>query len=415
MICGVHNGGVANPTLLRVVVLDPTLDEWASQRGRGGRPSALPRRRKLWARRAPPGPHAFSWPSILGAAGVPHRVVTDPAADDGGGLLILPDPDAAPDAAARALELQRPLLTGPPPPRPSQALACVRDALGALARPDLRGVMLLRLDDPGGASGTYLRGWAHPPVPGPTWDALWARVKEFGRLSVFCSAGWVTEDGQVVPSRDARPELWAALDDGVSAGVADLECHGYTHLHPDTTAWAAAPDRFDSDSWYREMWPPLDPVEPAVESQEAIIAAWQAACGAGTTLVAPGEAWGPNTVQAARHRGLELFNSWGVCRLQLAVPTWSAGISSYDLCAAPTGAFADGLPQVAYWHDRDLALEGPTWFAEQLGAWRDVGATRGWAFADLARAYRVPIDAALVDGDVVVRSGPDVPLLIEAR
>jgi hypothetical protein len=46
---------------------------------------------------------------------------------------------------------------------------------------------------------------------------------------------------------------------------------------------------------------------------------------------------------------------------------------------------------------------------EQLRGWRDCGARRAMSFADLAAAYR-PIDAALVDGDVVVRSAPDVPL-----
>jgi hypothetical protein len=118
-------------------------------------------------------------------------------------------------------------------------------------------------------------------------------------------------------------------------------------------------------------------------------------------------------VEAARRQGLELFNSWGVCRLQLPVPIWSAGISSHDLASPVPGIFDAGLPQVAYWHDRDMALYGPDWVGEQLAGWRDCGATRAWAFADLARAYRVPIDAALVDGEVVVRGCPDVPLLIE--
>ncbi|MGZ6792638.1 MAG: hypothetical protein ACXVFV_06765, partial [Mycobacteriales bacterium] len=73
--------------------------------------------------------------------------------------------------------------------------------------------------------------------------------------------------------------------------------------------------------------------------------------------------------------------------------------------------FADCLPQVGYWHDRDMAVHGPGWVPEQLAAWRDCGATRAMSFADLATAY-AGIDAALVDGEVVVRSAPDVPLRV---
>src|SRR5207302_7319787 len=124
------------------------------------------------------------------------------------------------------------------------------------------------------------------------------------------------------------------------------------------------------------------------------IAAWQEACGPGTTLVAPGEAWGVATVRAARARGLELMGSWSVCRLQLPVPTWCADVGSPYLDAPDPLHLAAGLPVVGYWHDRDMALHGPGWVGEQLARWRDCGARRAWAFADLARAYATPVDAA---------------------
>lgn len=58
-----------------------------------------------------------------------------------------------------------------------------------------------------------------------------------------------------------------------------------------------------------------------------------------------------------------------------------------------------------------MAVHGPDWVAEQLEAWRDCGAERAVSFADLVAAY-APVDAALVDGDVVIRSAPDVPLRV---
>jgi hypothetical protein len=305
------------------------------------------------------------------------------------------------------------VLVGRPPDDPMTALAAVRDSLGALVRPDLRGVLVLRLDDPGASVRRHLDGWAHDDVAPETWRALARSLRGFGRVSIFCCPGWVEADGTVHSSRDVNPSEWDALDDLVGAGLADLECHGFTHVHPDTAAWAAAPDRHEAPEWYREMWPPRQTHEPSVDAQARIIAAWQSACGPGTTLVAPGEAWGLNTIAAARRQGLRLFTSWGLCRLDLPVPTWSVGVGSPYLDQADPSWLAAGLPAVGYWHDRDMAVHGPEWVDHNLGAWRDCGATRCWAFSDLLRAYQPSVDAALVDGRVVVRRGPRLPLVVE--
>jgi hypothetical protein len=96
------------------------------------------------------------------------------------------------------------------------------------------------------------------------------------------------------------------------------------------------------------------------------------------------------------------------------VPTWSLGVGSPYLDEAQPRHVADGLPAVGYWHDRDMAEDGPDWAPEQLAAWRDCGARRFVAFADLAHAYATPVDAALVDGEVVVKRAPrGWPLRIE--
>jgi hypothetical protein len=334
-------------------------------------------------------------------------------ADAGEGLLVLPEPDAYPALAERAVSSRRPLLTGAPPEAFADRLALVRDALGALVRPDLRGLLVLRLDDPGSAQRRYLSWWRHDDVPAEAWDALWSTLRGFGRVSIFCCPGWVEEDGTVVDARLRNPGEWASLDAGVAAGVADLECHGYTHLHPDTRAWAAAPDR-DSTGWFREFWAPWEDEEPAIERQEAIIERWQKACGPGTALAPPGDVWWTNTVRAARRRGLAFLASYGgVCRLQLPVPTWASGIASPYLDEVDPGVLADGLPGVACWHDRDLVVHGPSWVAEQLATWRDAGAVRAISFADLARAYAQPVEAVLAGGEVEVLSAPEFPLLVE--
>lgn len=362
-----------------------------------------------------------AWVALLSGAGVPvsARRALPPAgsgrsdSDAAGGLLVVPDPDRFADQIEVARGQGRPVLTGPPPPTTSEALAVVRDSLGALVRPDLRGVVVLRLDDPGSAAKRHLAGWAHPDVTGESWDALWDALRGWGRLSVFCCPGWVEASGRIRPSRDASAQEWAHLDRGVHSGVADLECHGFTHIDPDREAWAVAQDRFTSEAWYRELWPPRHAEEPSVEAQAGILDAWKEACGPGTTLVAPGEAWGLNTLAAARRAGFSLFNSWSVCRLDRPTATWVHGIGSPYLDQPEPDHLADGLPAVAYWHDRDMALGGPRWAPDNLERWRDCGARRAWSFSDLARAWSTPIDAALVDGQVVVRSAPAVPLLVE--
>ena len=334
-------------------------------------------------------PPALAWLGRLAALGVPYDVQPT----DAGARGHVIDPQ-----------------NGPPPETAEQTLQLLAEQMGAVVVPDLRGVLVLRMDDPGAAVKEHLRSWAHPPLPVAAWQQLWDALAGFGRVSVFCCPGYVRADGSVVDSRVELPEEWAALDEGVALGVAELECHGFTHMHPDSQAWLAAPDRFDDVRWYRELWPPHLEQEPSVQAQEARLRLWQDAVGrTGTALVAPGEEWGLNTLTAAKRSGFRIFNSWGLCFLGGKVPTWTTGIGSPYLDQPEP--FTDCLPQIGYWHDRDMAVHGPAWAGEQLAKWRDGGARRALSFADLAEAY-APIDAALVDGDVVVRGAPEVPLRV---
>lgn len=372
-------------TELRVTLVDPDLRR---DDGMWGDPAGG------WQ---PPG---TAWLGRLVALGVPYEVHA--SAEGARGLVI--DSAGTVDVAGA--------LVGPPPQTAEDTLQLLAERLGALVVPDLRRTLVLRLDDPGAAVKKHLLGWAHPPLSDEDWEALWAALDGFGRVSVFCCPGYVRDDGSVVDSRTELPQEWRQLDDGVSRGLAELECHGFTHMHPDSAAWAAAADRHEDMRWFREMWPPHLPEEPSVDAQAERLHLWRDAVGlAGAALVAPGEEWGLNTLAAARRAGFRLFNSWGLCFLDRDVPTWSTGIGSPYLDEADPSWFADCLPQIGYWHDRDMAVHGPGWIGEQLSRWRDCGAQRAISFADLATAY-TPIDAALVDGEVVVAAAPEVSLRV---
>lgn len=349
-------------------------------------------------------PKAVAWVSRLTELGVPFDVT---GVLTGRAGVVIDAEDLGVDADD--------VISSAPPMSPEETLQLLAAHLGAVVVPDLRGVLVLRLDDPGAAVKEHLNGWAHPPVTDKTWEAMWSALDGFGRLSVFCCPGYVRADGTVVESRAALPQEWAALDDGVRRGLADLECHGFTHMVPDLQAWACADDRHDNVEWFRELWPSPDSTEPDVAAQERILRDWQDAIATtGTTVVAPGERWGLNTLEAARRCGFRFLNSWGLCFLDRPVPTWSAGIGSPYLDEVDAQAVATGLPQVGYWHDRDMALQGEHWAPEQLQRWRDAGVARAVSFAELLRAYE-PIDAWLDGGDVQVRSAPSVALRVVRR
>lgn len=371
---------------LRVTLVDDSL---SADQGMWGDPSGG------WQ------PAGTAWLGRLTALGVPYEVRATVEGDIDGCVVDPSDATGVPGA-----------LVGGPPATAEETLQLLAERLGAVVVPDLRGTLVLRLDDPGAAVKEHLSSWAHPPMSAADWQALWSALDGFGRVSLFCCPGYVRADGSVVDSRTELPGEWQAMDDGVAAGLADLECHGFTHMHPDALAWAQAADRHDDVRWFRELWPPHLAEEPSATAQRARLQAWQDAIGQpGTSLVAPGEEWGLNTLVAAQQAGFRLFNSWGLCFLDRDVPTWSSGIGSPYLDEADPSWFADCLPQIGYWHDRDMVVNGPGWIGEQVDAWRQSGARRAISFADLAVAY-APVDAALVDGEVVVRSAPDVALRV---
>lgn len=376
-------------TELRVTLVDDWL---ADEQGMWGDPSGG------WQ------PAGTAWLGRLAALGVPYEVRTT-AQEGVAGCVV--DPHGTTGLAGA--------LVGPPPETAEETVQLLAERLGAVVVPDLRGTLVLRLDDPGAAVKEHLSSWAHPPMSAVDWQALWTALDGFGRVSLFCCPGYVRDDGSVVDSRAELPDEWQALDNGVAAGLADLECHGFTHMHPDTAAWTQSADRHDDVRWYRELWPPQLVEEPPVQAQAGRLRSWQDATGLqGTSLVAPGEEWGLNTLAAARQAGFRLFNSWGLCLLGGRVPTWTTGIGSPYLDEADPSWFGDCLPQIGYWHDRDMVVHGPGWIGEQLDRWRDCGATRALSFADLAHAYE-PIEAHLVDGQVVVTSSPQVRLRVVRR
>ena len=313
---------------------------------------------------------------------------------------MLPDPIAVAGRRrrrpARARPARRP--TGP------ARLDAVRDALGALVRPDLRGVLVLRLDDPGAAVRRPPRRLA---PRGRRRRGVGVAVGGAARASAACRCSAARRGSRrTAASRDSRERNPRRVGGARRGGRARARRPRVPRPHPPAPRPRGAGRRRPTararsagTASCGRRWRSASPPRP---SRRRSSRCWQQACGPATTLVAPGEGWGAETLAAARARGLRLFTSWGVCRLDLPAPAWSRGIGSPYLDEVDAGWFDAGLPVVGYWHDRDMAVHG-----------RALGARAARGLARRRRAARVgvrrprarlptPIEAVLVDGQVQV-------------
>ena len=166
-----------------------------------------------------------------------------------------------------------------------------------------------------------------------------------------------------------------------ASGLAEVELHGHTHMHPDSTSWSKAPDRYDSEDWYRELGLPAKEVIaslPAVEHPLAQgIGALQQYFGAyPTTLICPGDKWVNDILELALDFGLKLVSSY-----YLALRDGNRFCWTQHVCAPylgePEGAWFDaGLPVIGSFHDFDISRNGVEWLCGLLDKWQDAGARR---------------------------------------
>jgi hypothetical protein len=331
-------------------------------------------------------------------------------------------PSAARDSDGAGTELLRRLLVaGTPAP---------------VAWLDLEGTVVLRMDDPGSPEPAYHRAWGHSRLGVPGLAEVGEQLaRRRARMSLAYVMGWVDDGdatrgrlevngrqpprltGAIHPSPAVRYEDLSGIApgrvhdlatqfDAIQAlrqrGLADVELHGFTHMHPERERWARDERRSEVLEWYRElhaMHPGNDPLRPAIESFRVH---WGARP---TTLIPPGDAWNGETMRRAIDHGLEL-----VCSYYLAIRNgkqwwWSQHVCSPYLDRAAEWSFASGLPVVGYFHEYDLAVYGTRWLAERLDEWEDAGAARFIDFRQLATALACRPAVEVEDGEPLVGLG----------
>jgi hypothetical protein len=150
-------------------------------------------------------------------------------------------------------------------------------SLGALVVHDYDNTLLLRMDDPGTAQSSYLRGWNYPSLsPSVIRQKILVPLREHhARLDVFCCPGYVdAKTDEVLHSeqvdrvdpfgdREDLRDTFATLREGQKEGLIEIESHGWTHMDPDldtpipgsTDWWTGSVSTEWADyRWYREFF-----------------------------------------------------------------------------------------------------------------------------------------------------------------
>jgi hypothetical protein len=296
---------------------------------------------------------------------------------------------------------------------------------GPVAWLDLAGSLVLRMDDPGGAQNVHLRGWYHAKLGEDQWARIAADLEtRDARMSIAYVAGWVDDGdsgrgtlevagreprrvaGRIHPSPLVRYEDRAGHAPGTrhdytaefrgiqalrAAGAGDVEVHGYTHMHPDTARWTAAPDRYEATAWFRELGPDAEATIAArPRHQDPLglgVAALREYFGARpTALVCPGDEWTEMALERALDLELQLVSNYYLALRDGDRFCWTTHVCAPYLSEPGAGWFSAGLPVVGYFHDRDPALEGAGWIGRWLDAWSDAGARRYMDLRELAAA-----------------------------
>ena len=318
-------------------------------------------------------------------------------------------PSAARDADGAATALLRHLL--------------ICGASSPIAWLDWEGTLVLRMDDPGGAENVFSRTWCYPKLSASQWAAIGQGLRRRNaRLSILYVAGWVDDGdanrgtlilngervsrvpGNIYPSplvqyvdhlghtpgtyHDYTSEF-AGIQALRAAGLAEVELHGYTHMHPNTTAWAKAPDRYEAKRWYRELGHRRSLARRSPDDHPLALglAAFRHFFNVRpTTLVSPGDHWTNETLERALDLGIQLADSYYLAIRHNERFCWCTHVCSPYLNEPDSGWFDSGLPVVGYFHDFEPAVEGVDWVVNWLDRWQTAGARRFIDFRELSAA-----------------------------
>lgn len=285
--------------------------------------------------------------------------------------------------------------------------------------------MILRMDDPGGAQNVYSKNWCYQKLSLAAWREIGSVLAHRqARLSIGYVSGWVDDgnsetgalsiDGKAATRRAgeiyASPrvhysdlagnapgtendygEEYEGIQELRSAGIADVELHGFTHICADINAWLTASDRYSNRSWFRDFneasRPYLKsigveqhPLRLALDTIDAYFHTRP------TCLICPGDQWNNDVLKTALALQLKLVSSYYLAIRHSNRFAWSTHICVPYLNEPAERWFVSGMPVVGYFHDYEPAKFGIQWVASCLDAWSAAGARRFIDFREASAA-----------------------------
>ena len=276
-----------------------------------------------------------------------------------------------------------------------------------------KNTMILRMDDPGSSQPVHDNSFQTTKLGEVEWELIGeALFQKDARMSLAYVPAW-TDDGDNSRGQleiDGHPVLRTAgdiypspsvkyhknLPKGItrvfdyqeefrgieklrSTGLAEVELHGYTHIHPDKNSWLNAADRNENKKWYREFGKSAasfisnlaeekHPLSSGIEAFQKTFRSLP------STIIFPGEEFTANVLKKFLKSGLNLISSYYLGMRVGRQLCWNYYVCSPYLDLVDSRWFDQELPVVGYFHDFDVLINGIDWFTQHLERWQQAGA-----------------------------------------
>ena len=283
--------------------------------------------------------------------------------------------------------------------------------------------MILRMDDPGSSQPVHDNSFLTTKLGEKEWDLIGkALVQKDARMSLAYVPAW-TDDGDnsrgqleidghpvsrtagyIYPSPVVRyhknlangvtrvfdyEEEFRGIEKLRGSRLAEVELHGYTHIHPDKQSWLNAGDRFENKKWFREFGKSAggyisrlaEEEHPLFQGIEAFQKSFHSLP---STLIFPGEEFTGNVLEKVAKSAVNLVSSYYLGMRIGRQICWNQYVCSPYLDLADTRWFEQELPVVGYFHDFDILNHGIQWFTQQLEKWQQAGAKYFIDFRELS-------------------------------
>jgi hypothetical protein len=316
--------------------------------------------------------------------------------------------------------------------------------------------MVLRMDDPGSSQPVHDNSVQTTKLREKEWDLIGeALLQKDARMSLAYVPAW-TDDGDYsrgLLEIDGHPVSRTAgsiyrspsvkyhknLLNGVTrlvdyedefrgieklrtSRLAEVELHGYTHIHPDKESWLNSGDRFENKKWFREFgMSAADYISSLAEEKHPLfkgIEAFQKSFHSlPSTVIFPGEEFTVNVLEKVVKAGVNLVSSYYLGMRIGRQLCWNQYVCSPYLDLADPHWFEQELPVVGYFHDFDILNNGIQWFSQQLEEWEQAGAKYFIDFRELSSIlnYTISINEASSQYQLNLHSESHLPFIKPVR